>query len=84
MCLPGNFFFGNCKNDECVFKKFNILKLRDEHIFNVSIVMFSIIIFKNCATLQSTIDMTYPDHEYKHQKQGLTNRRLPLGPDSEI
>ena len=75
--IVNNLFLGFCRNDECVFKKFKILKLRDVHIFNVSIYMFRIIKLNECPTLQSGIDLIYPDHEYDTRNRDLLIGEFP-------
>ena len=75
--ILNNLFWGFCRNDECVFKKFKILKLRDVHIFNVSIYMFRIIKLNECPTLQSAIDLIYPDHEYDTRNRDLLIGEFP-------
>jgi len=72
-----NLFSGFCRNDECVFMKFKILQLRDVHIFNMSIYMFRIIKLNECPTLQSTVDLMYPDNDYYTRNRDLLIGEFP-------
>ena len=50
---------------ECIFKKFQILKLRDIYKFQVSVYMFKILEYNDCPTLISDLSLEYPNHNYQ-------------------
>ena len=55
----------------CLFKAFNILKLKDLHTFYVNVYMFKVIKINICPNLQSDLDLRIRDHCYGTRGNGV-------------
>ena len=50
--------------NNCLFKNFKILKLKDLYVFHACIYMFKVVKLNICPSLQSTLDLRIRDHCY--------------------
>ena len=71
-----NLFSPFCNKNICIFKQTNLLKLKDIHVLYMGIYMYKILNQNLCPTLQSNLDLIYPNHN--HDTRGRENLVLPF------